>query len=110
MDEVGRGTTVKDGLAIAFATIHHLVSVNQCRALFATHFHELADMLGYSNDRNGCGIFENVSFFCTDIDETDVSVELLHTHLLYISVLLYRTVVLRIHIVCGRASIVTVMA
>ena len=41
MDEVGRGTTVKDGLAIAFATVHHLVSVNRCRALFATHFHEL---------------------------------------------------------------------
>ena len=41
MDEVGRGTTVEDGLAIAFATVHHLVSVNGCRAMFATHFHEL---------------------------------------------------------------------
>ncbi|KZT58414.1 hypothetical protein CALCODRAFT_238116 [Calocera cornea HHB12733] len=47
MDEVGRGTTVADGLAIAFATVNHLYHVNRCRTLFATHFHELADMLGY---------------------------------------------------------------
>jgi DNA mismatch repair ATPase MutS len=47
MDEVGRGTTVRDGLAIAFATAHHLHATNRCRAMFATHFHEVADMLGY---------------------------------------------------------------
>jgi DNA mismatch repair ATPase MutS len=75
MDEVGRGTTMKDGLAIAFATVHHLISVNRCRALFATHFHELADMLGYSSNDNGKGrgVFEDVGFFCTDVDETEVS-------------------------------------
>ncbi|KAJ7492881.1 muts domain V-domain-containing protein [Mycena latifolia] len=71
MDEVGRGTTVKDGLAIAFATVHHLVSQNQCRALFATHFHEVTDMLGYSMDKAEQGVFSNVGFFCTDVDETD---------------------------------------
>ncbi|KAJ7630683.1 muts domain V-domain-containing protein [Roridomyces roridus] len=71
MDEVGRGTTVKDGLAIAFSTVHHLVSVNRCRALFATHFHEVTDMLGYSASNTGQGIFEDVGFFCTDLDETD---------------------------------------
>ncbi|KAH7915333.1 muts domain V-domain-containing protein [Hygrophoropsis aurantiaca] len=71
MDEVGRGTTVKDGLAIAFATIHHLVTVNQCRALFATHFHELADMLGYSNADQHAVKFDSVDFFCTDVDETE---------------------------------------
>ncbi|KAG6831256.1 hypothetical protein H0H92_011766 [Tricholoma furcatifolium] len=69
MDEVGRGTTVTDGLAIAYATLHHLVHTNQCRALFATHFHELSTMLGYpQKDR---GQFHSVDFFCTDIDETD---------------------------------------
>lgn len=47
MDEVGRGTTVRDGLAIAFATAHHLHAKNRCRSMFATHFHEVADMLGY---------------------------------------------------------------
>ncbi|KAK7064442.1 DNA mismatch repair protein [Favolaschia claudopus] len=71
MDEVGRGTTVKDGLAIAFATVHHLLSVNGCRALFATHFHEIADMLGYSTDTAARGLFDNVGFFCTDVDETN---------------------------------------
>jgi DNA mismatch repair ATPase MutS len=73
MDEVGRGTTVKDGLAIAFATVHHLVSKNRCRALFATHFHELSDMLGCSESQKGSGSFEDVAFFCTDVDETEVS-------------------------------------
>jgi DNA mismatch repair ATPase MutS len=72
MDEVGRGTTVKDGLAIAFATVHHLVSVNHCRALFATHFHELSDLLGYSRNGKGRGVFEDVGFFCTTVDETEV--------------------------------------
>ena len=74
MDEVGRGTTVKDGLAIAFAAIHHLVATNRCRTLFATHFHELADMLGYSGGDQGQGLFGVVEFHCTDVDETDVSV------------------------------------
>ncbi|KAJ7225773.1 muts domain V-domain-containing protein [Mycena pura] len=70
MDEVGRGTTVKDGLAIAFATVHHLISANKCRALFATHFHEVTDMLGYS-DNTDHKIFGNIGFFCTDVEETD---------------------------------------
>ncbi|KAF8078408.1 muts domain V-domain-containing protein [Lyophyllum atratum] len=64
--EVGRGTTVTDGLAIAYATVHHLVTKNQCRTLFATHFHELSDMLGYPNQSEG--IFAGVEFFCTDDD------------------------------------------
>lgn len=72
MDEVGRGTTVEDGLAIAFATVHHLNTL-KCRALFATHFHELADMLGQSDDCKGQGSFNQVGFFCTGVDETDVS-------------------------------------
>ncbi|KAL6304264.1 muts domain V-domain-containing protein [Sparassis latifolia] len=72
MDEVGRGTTVEDGLAIAFATVHHVLSVNRCRALFATHFHELADMLGHSpHNHRGQGPFARASFFCTDVDETE---------------------------------------
>lgn len=74
MDEVGRGTTVRDGLAIAFATVHHLVVHNRCRALFATHFHELADLLAYSDvHHHGHGVFRDVAFFCTDVHETEVS-------------------------------------
>ena len=41
LDEIGRGTATFDGLSIAWATIEHLHETNHCRALFATHFHEL---------------------------------------------------------------------
>jgi DNA mismatch repair protein MutS len=41
LDEIGRGTATFDGLSIAWATIEHLHEKNRCRALFATHFHEL---------------------------------------------------------------------
>ena len=41
LDEIGRGTATFDGLSIAWATLEHLHDVNHCRALFATHFHEL---------------------------------------------------------------------
>ena len=41
LDEIGRGTATFDGLSIAWATVEHLHDVNKCRALFATHFHEL---------------------------------------------------------------------
>ncbi len=41
LDEIGRGTATFDGLSIAWATIEHLHETNCCRALFATHFHEL---------------------------------------------------------------------
>ena len=41
LDEIGRGTATFDGLSIAWAAVEHLHGVNRCRALFATHFHEL---------------------------------------------------------------------
>ncbi len=41
LDEIGRGTSTYDGLSIAWATVEHLQQVNRCRALFATHYHEL---------------------------------------------------------------------
>ena len=41
LDEIGRGTATFDGLSIAWAAIEHLHEVNRCRALFATHFHEM---------------------------------------------------------------------
>jgi DNA mismatch repair protein MutS len=41
LDEIGRGTATYDGLAIAWATLEHLHESNRCRALFATHYHEL---------------------------------------------------------------------
>ncbi|MEM1146530.1 MAG: DNA mismatch repair protein MutS [Pseudomonadota bacterium] len=44
LDEVGRGTSTYDGLAIAWAAVEHLHNVNQSRALFATHYHELTGL------------------------------------------------------------------
>ena len=44
LDEIGRGTATFDGLSIAWATIEHLHAVNRCRALFATHYHELTGL------------------------------------------------------------------
>ncbi|MEO1474340.1 MAG: DNA mismatch repair protein MutS, partial [Pseudomonadota bacterium] len=44
LDEVGRGTSTYDGLAIAWAAVEHLHNKNGCRALFATHYHELTDL------------------------------------------------------------------
>ncbi|MGC1577557.1 MAG: DNA mismatch repair protein MutS [Beijerinckiaceae bacterium] len=41
LDEIGRGTATFDGLSIAWAALEHLHEANRCRALFATHFHEL---------------------------------------------------------------------
>src|SRR5437660_11789540 len=44
MDEIGRGTSTYDGLAIARAVVEHLHNVTTARTLFATHYHELALM------------------------------------------------------------------
>jgi DNA mismatch repair protein MutS len=41
LDEIGRGTATFDGLAIAWAVAEHLHEANRCRAVFATHYHEL---------------------------------------------------------------------
>ncbi len=41
LDEIGRGTATWDGLSIAWAVLEHLHDINRCRALFATHYHEL---------------------------------------------------------------------
>lgn len=44
LDEIGRGTATYDGLSIAWACLEHLHDVNTCRALFATHYHELTSL------------------------------------------------------------------
>ncbi|KAF2013535.1 hypothetical protein BU24DRAFT_350928 [Aaosphaeria arxii CBS 175.79] len=62
MDEVGRGTTPEDGIAVGYACLHHLYHKNQCRTLFATHFHALADMT------NG---FEKLACYCNDVSEKE---------------------------------------
>lgn len=44
LDEIGRGTSTYDGLAIAWAVAEHLHDAIGCRALFATHYHELTEL------------------------------------------------------------------
>jgi DNA mismatch repair ATPase MutS len=60
MDEVGRGTTPEDGIAVSYACLHHLYHINQCRTLFATHYHALTDM---TKD------FEKLGCYCNDVQE-----------------------------------------
>ncbi|KAH7364493.1 muts domain V-domain-containing protein [Rhexocercosporidium sp. MPI-PUGE-AT-0058] len=66
MDEIGRGTTPSDGTAVAFACLSHLLRVNGCRTLFATHFHGLVDLLKREGMAGGVG------FYCTDVAEDEV--------------------------------------
>lgn len=49
LDEIGRGTSTFDGLAIAWAVAEHLDEVVSCRALFATHYHELTEFADKSS-------------------------------------------------------------
>jgi len=44
VDEIGRGTATLDGLAIAWAVLEALHNTVRCRTIFATHFHELAQL------------------------------------------------------------------
>ena len=44
MDEVGRGTSTQDGLAIAWAVSEYILQHLRCHTLFATHFHEMSDL------------------------------------------------------------------
>ncbi len=44
LDEIGRGTATFDGLSLAWATVEALHDQTRCRALFATHFHELTSL------------------------------------------------------------------
>jgi len=51
LDEIGRGTSTYDGMAIAWATVEHMADIEKvgAKTLFATHYHELSDLEGQIN-------------------------------------------------------------
>ena len=69
LDEIGRGTATFDGLSIAWAVVEHLHEVNRCRALFATHYHELTSLVGK---------LRKMSLHCMKIKEFNDEVIFLH--------------------------------
>ncbi|WIG57273.1 MAG: DNA mismatch repair protein MutS [Ktedonobacterales bacterium] len=69
LDEVGRGTSTHDGMAIAHAVLEYLHDVNHARTLFATHYYELA-ALGEQ--------LERLSVFRMAVMEVDGEVVFLH--------------------------------
>ena len=56
LDEVGRGTSTFDGLAIAWATLRHIHDTTRARCLLATHYHQLTDLV------RGLSAAENAHF------------------------------------------------
>ncbi|CAM6092495.1 unnamed protein product [Calypogeia fissa] len=45
LDELGRGTSTHDGVAIAYATLHHLLKETKCLTLFVTHYPKIAELM-----------------------------------------------------------------
>ncbi|CCE90638.1 mismatch repair ATPase MSH1 TDEL_0B05090 [Torulaspora delbrueckii] len=67
LDEIGRGTSGREGVSIAYATLQHLAQENGCRSLFATHFGaELSKII--SSDENSL-LKEKASFMKSSIVE-----------------------------------------
>lgn len=69
VDEIGRGTSTLDGLAIAWAVAEHLDAAIGCRALFATHYHELVELADSS---------EHVANYSVSARELENDVVFLH--------------------------------
>lgn len=69
LDEIGRGTATFDGLSIAWAALEHLHEVNDCRTLFATHYHELTAL---------SGVLDRLSNVTMRVKEWDGDVVFLH--------------------------------
>lgn len=72
MDELGRGTSTHDGVAIAEATCSHLVNVNRCLTLFVTHYPPLAEM-AYPVGKTCVGNYHMAFMEDSDGDETMVT-------------------------------------
>ncbi|AEY95197.1 FABR137Wp [Eremothecium gossypii FDAG1] len=67
LDEIGRGTNAEDGVGIAYTTLHHMLTKNRCRALFASHFgRELSELV---EQHLPPGARKRVHFYRTNVRE-----------------------------------------
>lgn len=66
LDELGRGTSTHDGVAIAYATLHYLLEQKRCMVLFVTHYPEIVNMTKRLTGRVGS---YHVSYLTSQKDE-----------------------------------------
>ena len=73
LDEIGRGTATYDGMSIAAAVLKHLQHAHKAKCLFATHYHELSQILhdisGIKAQRMGVKIINNKLLFTYTLEE-----------------------------------------
>jgi DNA mismatch repair protein MutS len=69
LDEIGRGTSTFDGMAIAWSVAEYLASTIKTRAIFATHYHELNEL---------AGLLDNVANYQVTVKELEDEIIFLH--------------------------------
>jgi DNA mismatch repair protein MutS len=69
LDEIGRGTSTYDGLAIAWAVIEEIGNSIKARTIFATHYHELKDLKN---------TMKNIQFLTVKVEEWNNEIIFLH--------------------------------
>ncbi|KAI9026255.1 muts domain V-domain-containing protein [Hyaloraphidium curvatum] len=69
IDELGRGTSTKDGISLAYAVIQYLHDHSRCNTLFATHLHELAELVFETAESGRASSLPKLACFRTALHE-----------------------------------------